>query len=149
MGEKGYQETERSVDTRRGVLAPEVIRWGTEAHERALHAPSLATHLVCGDQETGRSCRETAPEEPTASQNLRVRQCGASKRGNRPPHSIISKYVTKLTKHRILQEALRDRRARSTSFYLTSHYFPTPYCLLRNRYSKEPAHAWEHIMTTL
>jgi len=27
MGEKGYQETERSVDTRRVVLAPEVIRW--------------------------------------------------------------------------------------------------------------------------
>ncbi len=27
MGEKGYQETGRSVDTRRVVLAPEVIRW--------------------------------------------------------------------------------------------------------------------------
>jgi hypothetical protein len=79
MGEKGYQETERSVDTRRGVLAPEVIRWEKQLM-RGIACPSLSTRLVCCDQETGRSSRETAPEEPTASQNSRVRQCGASKR---------------------------------------------------------------------
>jgi len=120
---------------------------GKEAHERALHAASLSTRLVCCDQETGRSSCETAPEEPTASQNSRVRQCGASKRGNRPPHSIISKYVTKLTKHRILQDALRDRQTASTNaaFFMKCSGFVSQRMVrmddLRSQYNKRASYS--------
>jgi len=61
---------------------------GKEAHDAVMPTP-LSTRVVCGEQETGRSSRETEPEEPTERQSSRVRRWGASQRGEQSSQSII------------------------------------------------------------
>ncbi len=83
--------------------------FGKEAHERGMSAP-LSHGVVCGDQETGRSSRETEPKEPTESQSSRVRRCCASQREG----TVIVFYhiytYTQITKHSILKDIMRDRQ---------------------------------------
>jgi len=74
------------------VLAIEVIRSEKRPMRGECLLP-LSHGVVCNDQETGRSSRESEPEEPMASQSSRVRRCCASTRGDEGIGHLMLSYL--------------------------------------------------------